>query len=62
MVDQDQHYAGGHYALGLVAEHRGDVSTARAEMIAAARAWSRADSNLPELSRIRAFAPNSDDR
>ena len=58
MVDHDQHYAGGHYMLGLAAEHRGDVSNARAEMIAAGRGWSKADSNLPELSRIRALAPN----
>jgi tetratricopeptide (TPR) repeat protein len=58
MVDHDQHYAGGHYALGLVAEHRGDVSTARAEMSAAGRGWNKADSNLPELSRVRALVPN----
>jgi tetratricopeptide (TPR) repeat protein len=58
MVDHDQHYAGGHYVLGLVAEHRGDVSTARAEMSAAGRGWNKADSNLPELSRVRALVPN----
>lgn len=58
MVDHDQHYAGGHYALGLASGHRGDVSNARAEFALAARAWSKADSTLPELSRIRTPAPN----
>jgi tetratricopeptide (TPR) repeat protein len=58
MVDHDQHYAGGHYALGLAAQHRGDVSNARAEFELAARAWSKADTTLPELARIRTGAPN----
>jgi tetratricopeptide (TPR) repeat protein len=56
MIDHDQHYAGGHYALGLAAEHRGDVSNARAEFALAARSWSKADATLPELARIRTAA------
>jgi len=58
MVEHDPNYAGGHYALGLVFEQHGDVSNARAELTAAARAWSKADVSLPELARIRAFVPN----
>ena len=50
MVDHDQHYAGGHYALGLVAEHRGDVSTRSSGMIAAARALEQS-----RLESARAF-------
>ena len=53
MVDHDQHFGGGHYALGLAAAHRGDVLNARAAFERAARSWSKADPALPELARIR---------
>jgi hypothetical protein len=55
MVDHDPNYAGGHYALGLAAEERRDVSSARSELTAAGRAWNSADASLPELARIRAL-------
>src|SRR5215831_16839679 len=58
MVKHDPNYAGGHYALGLAAQQRGDVSNARAEFAAAAHLWSKADPSLPELARIRARIPN----
>jgi len=46
MIQHDRSYAGGHYALGLVAEHQGDAATARTEFATAEKLWSKADSDL----------------
>jgi hypothetical protein len=40
--------------LAVAAEHRGDLSSARAEFALAERYWASADPTLAELSRIRA--------
>ncbi len=53
MIEQDPAYAGGHYELALVAEHRGDAAVAREEFATAEKFWSKADSDLPELERVR---------
>jgi len=53
MNDHDAHYAGSHYALALVAEHKGDAATARAEFDRAASFWTDADRDLPEVQRTR---------
>ena len=53
MVEHDPNYAGGHYALGLVAEHDGDDATARSEFALALKHWAKADANLPELAHMR---------
>jgi tetratricopeptide (TPR) repeat protein len=53
MLEHDPNYAGGHYALALVAEHGGESRTAKAEAAAAARLWSAADADLAELKTIR---------
>jgi len=53
MLEHDPNYAGSHYALALVAEHRGDAQTARAERALTEKYWSRADPGLPELSPKR---------
>ena len=53
MLEHDPVYAGGHYALGLVAEHDGDPATARTEFGLALKAWAKADPDLPELAEIR---------
>jgi len=53
MREHDAAYAGTHYALALVAERESDVQTARAEFTAAAKGWSQADANLPELVESR---------
>jgi tetratricopeptide (TPR) repeat protein len=53
MIDHDPNYAGGHYAAGLVAAHRGDRDKARQAFALAAARWTRADQNLPELLAIR---------
>jgi tetratricopeptide (TPR) repeat protein len=51
MLEHDPHYAGSHYALALVAEHRGDAATARAERSLVEKYWSGADAGLVELKR-----------
>jgi len=53
MLDHDAAYAGAHYALGLVAEHRGDGAAARQSYANAERYWASADADLPELARVR---------
>jgi tetratricopeptide (TPR) repeat protein len=53
LVAHDPLYAGTHYALALVAEHEGDLKTARAEFALAQKYWSQADPDLPELADIR---------
>ena len=53
MLQHDPAYAGTHYALALVAEHKGDWRLARAELLLAEKQWSRADPGLPELRDVR---------
>ncbi|MEP6708416.1 MAG: hypothetical protein ABJC05_12895, partial [Pyrinomonadaceae bacterium] len=54
MLEHDASYAGSHFALALVAEHKGDLETKRIEFTAAEKLWARADADLPELRQIRA--------
>jgi tetratricopeptide (TPR) repeat protein len=54
LVAHDARYAGGHYALGLVAEHNGDTRAAQTAFAAAEKYWAKADADLPELRDIRA--------
>ncbi len=49
MLDHDASYAGTHYTLALVEEHKGDTATARNEFAVAVKLWSKADTDLPEL-------------
>jgi len=46
MIQHDPSYAGGYFALGLVAEHQGDVPTAKQEFATAEKLWSKADADL----------------
>jgi tetratricopeptide (TPR) repeat protein len=46
MILHDPSYAGGYFALGLVAEHQGDAPTAKQEFAAAEKLWSKADPDL----------------
>ncbi len=50
LIEHDARYAGAHLARALVAEHEGDVKTARAEFQRVRELWDRADQDLPELS------------
>jgi tetratricopeptide (TPR) repeat protein len=53
MIEHDPAYAGGHYALGLVAEHDGEAATAKSEFALALKGWAKADADLPELAELR---------
>jgi tetratricopeptide (TPR) repeat protein len=53
MIQHDQRYAGGHFALGLAAQHAGDTAGARQHFATAEKLWSKADKDLPELAQIR---------
>ena len=53
MQDHDKNYAGAHFLLALVAEHRGNATEARAAFAEAEKLWAKADPDLPELRRAR---------
>lgn len=53
MLDHDPSYAGGYYALGLVAEHRGARSEEKQRFAHAEKLWQNADADLSELGKIR---------
>src|SRR5262249_34664632 len=53
MLQHDPSYAGSHFAAALAAEHDKDAAAAGREFATAAKLWSGADSNLPEVSRAR---------
>lgn len=52
MIEHDPSYAGGYYALGLVAEHKGDSALVRQQFSKAEKLWSKADPDLPELQHL----------
>jgi Tfp pilus assembly protein PilF len=52
MLEHDPNYAGTHFALGLVAQHDGNSSTALREFASAEKAWAGADKDLRELKTI----------
>jgi hypothetical protein len=61
LVDHDPGYGGSHYAMALVAAHRGDAEAARnafaeaaRRFAEAARRWDHADAGLPELRHAQA--------
>jgi tetratricopeptide (TPR) repeat protein len=51
IIQHDPYYAGGHFAMGLVAEHAGESS--QAMFANAEKYWSHADGDLPELGEAR---------
>jgi len=52
MLEHDANYAGTHFALALVAQHDGNMPTARRESELALKAWVSADKDLAELKTI----------
>ncbi len=54
MIQHNPYYAGGHFAIGLVAEHAGENEGARTMFAEAAKLWAHGDQNLPELVLTRA--------
>jgi tetratricopeptide (TPR) repeat protein len=53
MIRHNPYYAGGHFALALVAEHAGEDAGAREMFAAAEKLWNNADPDLPELATTR---------
>jgi tetratricopeptide (TPR) repeat protein len=53
LIQHDPSYGGGHFELGLCAEHAGQNAQARQHFAAAEKLWSKADQDLPELQRLR---------
>jgi len=53
MLDHDSAYAGGHFALALVAKRRGDQELVNRSASAASRYWRDADRDLRELGELR---------
>jgi tetratricopeptide (TPR) repeat protein len=53
MIQHDPYYAGGHYAIGLVAEQAGGSDDSHEMFANAAKYWSHADADLPELAVVR---------
>ena len=53
MLAHDSAYAGTHYALALVAKHKGDAAAAQTHSTAAEKLWNNADPGLPELGEIK---------
>jgi tetratricopeptide (TPR) repeat protein len=54
MLEHDRSYAGSHFAAALVAQHANDATSAAREFGAAAKLWSSADVDLPELAQAKA--------
>jgi Tfp pilus assembly protein PilF len=52
MLEHDPNYAGTHYALALVAQHDGNMPTARREAELALKGWATADKDMLELKTI----------
>jgi tetratricopeptide (TPR) repeat protein len=53
LQEHDANYAGTHFSLALLAEQKGDKTTALAEFKLAEKLWSDADKDLPELLQIK---------
>jgi tetratricopeptide (TPR) repeat protein len=56
MIEHDPSYAGGYFALGLVAEHKGDAPSAKEAFSKGEKLWSKADIDLqptPFQKRIK---------
>jgi tetratricopeptide (TPR) repeat protein len=53
MLAHDPRYGGTHFALALVAEHKGDVGAAKTHFAHAAAAWSKADAGMTETAEIK---------
>jgi tetratricopeptide (TPR) repeat protein len=53
MLEHDGAYAGSHFAMATVAQHRGDPALAATEIAAAKKYWRDADGDLKELVELR---------
>jgi tetratricopeptide (TPR) repeat protein len=55
MLEHHPAYGGTHYALGLVADQKGDQDAARSAFARAQEYWREADTDLKELQVVRAW-------
>jgi hypothetical protein len=53
MIRHDPSYAGGYFALGLVAEHQGNAPSAKQEFATAQKLWGKADADLLQPSKMQ---------
>jgi tetratricopeptide (TPR) repeat protein len=53
MNQHDPAYAGSHFLLALVAEHKGDIPSSIREFKLAQQAWKEADPDLPEMTQVK---------
>jgi tetratricopeptide (TPR) repeat protein len=57
IIDHNPNYAGGYYAMALVAEHAKDAAAGAKLLASAQKYWSKADADLPELVTLRKKLP-----
>jgi tetratricopeptide (TPR) repeat protein len=53
LMEHNSSYAGGYYAMALVAEHAQDLEAASKLLGSAQKYWAKADADLPELTTVR---------
>ena len=53
MMEHNPGYAGGYYAMALVARHEKDAAAETHLLAEAQKFWSNADPDLPELAAVR---------
>ena len=52
MMEHDPSYAGSHYALGFIAEHKGESAAAHEQFTVADKLWAKADPGVaPQLKQ-----------
>ena len=57
MMEHDPNYAGGYYAMALVAAHSNDTAAETKLLGAARKLWAKADADLPEMAAIAKKGP-----
>ena len=58
LMEHNPNYAGGYYAMALVAQHEGNSAKATQLFASAQKFWSKADPDLPELTTISRRSSN----
>jgi hypothetical protein len=58
MMEHNPSYAGGYYAMALVAQHEGSSTVATQLFASAQKLWRKADPDLPELTPIQKKTSN----
>jgi len=53
IMEHNPNYAGGYYAMALVAQHAHDAASEAKLLASAQKLWSKADPELPELAVIK---------